>query len=395
MERQMTDLDKSSYLEKMRNKIIEPEVIELIESDLKSGLTDKEINDYATRGLNIKQMRAVSDMYHKNFPINVIAKIGALNVDAEKMRVAMELYENNVAIKDIETAISGSRTAHDMRAVFSNVLKKVQNVLAVTAEDVNENRTDFNGEYPEYINELIEQMKDIVQKINYQDERYDVLNEKLKEFEIEKKNDEVEKNLILLNEKLERENKELSDLLLGKQSEIAKGLQTLSTLRSKAENDKEEMKKLQELIDGLRKENAELKEKINNKMQLQDVVENKPPIVQGSSIPVYYAVPHEKDNKILKSPDIEYMGRKKSLFGYFIGRLALKKKYQKNLMELVINNELSPEQINEISAGLKEGLYEEQLQLIINKALSPERIKSIVRFAVLQNNLKAGKDGYK
>ena len=43
-------------------------------------------------------------------------------------------------------------------------------------------------------------------------------------------------------------------------------------------------------------------------------------------------------------------------------------------MELVINKDLTPEQVNEIKVGLEKGLNEEQLELIINKNLSAERI---------------------
>ena len=60
-------------------------------------------------------------------------------------------------------------------------------------------------------------------------------------------------------------------------------------------------------------------------------------------------------------------------------------------MELVINKDLTPEQVNEIKVGLEKGLNEEQLELIINKNLSAERIRSIVGFAALQNSLEAGR----
>ena len=61
--------------------------------------------------------------------------------------------------------------------------------------------------------------------------------------------------------------------------------------------------------------------------------------------------------------------------------------------QLVINKELSPEQVNAIRGGLESGLDEEQLELIINKNLTPEKMQSIIRFAALQNSLKAERGG--
>ena len=399
MERQMTEIDKASYLEKMRNKIMDPKVMELIEADLKSGLTDKEIDDYATRGLNLKQMQAVSEMYHKKFPITVIATIGALNVDAGKMRVAMELYENKVAIEEIETVLSGTKTAHDMRIAFANVLGRVQTALAVTAEETAESGKDSDeGNHPAYVDELVEQLKNVVQKINYQDERYDALNQKLMEFEVVKKDEAVEKNLTSLNERLEKENKELSEQLAGKQDEIAKGLQTVSKLRSEVENNKGEMKKMRELIDELKEEKSRLEDAVKEQEQVPGsgaVSGHKKEGVKKedrdneAAIPVCYTMTLAQDNQVLQKSDIEYMHRKPSVFGSIMSRFALKKKSHKDLVQLVINKELSPEQVSEIKGGLEHGLDEEQLELIINKNLSPERIKSIVGFAALQNSLKA------
>jgi myosin heavy subunit len=391
MERQMSELDRMTYLENMRKKIIDPGVMELIEADLKSGLTDKEINDYATRGLSLEQMRVVSEMYHKKFPINVIAKIGALEVDAEKMKVAVELHENKVELKEIEAFLGGAKTAHDMRAAFSNVLGRVQAALAVTEEEVEESRKDDpeSGSRPAYVDELVEQLKSVVQKINYQDERYDVLNQKLMEFETVRKEEAVEKNLVALNEQLEKENRELSEQLESKQDEIAQGLQTVSKLRNEVENGKEEMKKMQKVIDGLKEEKSSLKETAGEPGLAED--KSEPESTPAQKIPIYYTMTLVKDGKVLQNTDVEYTHRKPSVFAGIMSRFALKKKSHRDLVQLVINNELSPEQVNEITGGLEHGLDEEQLELIINKNLSPERIRSIVGFAALQNKLKTGR----
>ena len=113
------------------------------------------------------------------------------------------------------------------------------------------------------------------------------------------------------------------------------------------------------------------------------------PVTEG--IPVYYTMTIMQDSKLIHRDDIEYMHRKPSVFNSIMSRFASKKKSHRTLMELVINKDLTPEQVNEIKVGLEKGLNEEQLELIINKNLSAERIRSIVGFAALQNSLEAGR----
>ena len=100
-----------------------------------------------------------------------------------------------------------------------------------------------------------------------------------------------------------------------------------------------------------------------------------------------------QDKQVLQRTDIDYMHRKPSVFEGIMSKFAFKKKSHKDLVQLVINKELSPEQVNAIRGGLESGLDEEQLELIINKNLTPEKMQSIIRFAALQNSLKAERGG--
>lgn len=68
----------------------------------------------------------------------------------------------------------------------------------------------------------------------------------------------VAKNLTTLNEKLEKENRELSEQLDGKQNEVNKGHQTIAQLRDDIDNLKKEMKIMQD-------RNAELEQQVSQK----------------------------------------------------------------------------------------------------------------------------------
>ena len=139
MERQrMSDADRERYLSMVKMKITDPKVIALIEEDIEHGLSAKEIDDYTDRHLKYEQQKAISEMYRKDFPRAVIGAIGRSDMDAEKMRVAMELYENNVSINEIKKVMAESRTALDMRRAFSSALTHAQKQIANTPEKVEE-----------------------------------------------------------------------------------------------------------------------------------------------------------------------------------------------------------------------------------------------------------------
>ncbi len=118
-----------------------------------------------------------------------------------------------------------------------------------------------------------------------------------------------------------------------------------------------------------------------------------PVYANAGGIPVYYTMTLVQDKQVLQRTDIDYMRRKPSVFEGIMSKFAFKKKSHKDLVQLVINKELSPEQVNAIRGGLESGLDEEQLELIINKNLTPEKMQSIIRFAALQNSLKAERGG--
>ena len=118
MDRQMTAVDKQAYLKDVKDKIVDAKVIALVEEDLEHGLMPGEINDYTDRGLSFEQMKAVSNMYRNKIPMSVVASIGARKIDAEKMKVATELYLQQIPVEDIEKALADTNTARDISCRF-------------------------------------------------------------------------------------------------------------------------------------------------------------------------------------------------------------------------------------------------------------------------------------
>ena len=462
MERQrMSDADRERYLSMVKMKITDPKVIALIEEDIEHGLSAKEIDDYTDRHLKYEQQKAISEMYRKDFPRAVIGAIGRSDMDAEKMRVAMELYENNVSINEIKKVMAESRTALDMRRAFSSALTHAQKQIANTPEKVEEEPITKEQE-----SELLIAVKALTDSIQSNTGNYEAIQKMLKQMETIRLDEAVAKNLTSLNEKLEKENREFTEQLEGKQNEVNKGLQTIAQLRTELENLKKEMKIMQDRNTDLEQQISQRDETIREQGQAiiaknstiekyksaeekaadeqhhertvlqEETVEKKseneikpnydsqavgqtqgaipkqaatipagaipagaipasaiPVYANAGGIPVYYTMTLVQDKQVLQRTDIDYMHRKPSVFEGIMSKFAFKKKSHKDLVQLVINKELSPEQVNAIRGGLESGLDEEQLELIINKNLTPEKMQSIIRFAALQNSLKAERGG--
>lgn len=450
MERQMTAVDVQAYLRDVKDRIMDGRVITLVEEDLEHGLMPGEINDYTDRGLTFEQMKAVSDMYRNKIPMAVVATIGARKYDAEKMRVATELYLKQIPVEDIEKALADTNTALDMRKAFGLALGKVQTAIAVSEDTI---AKEPLGQ--EQAKEITEMIRSLTEAIHSHTGNYEAIEKMLKQMETIRLDEAVAKNLTSLNEKLERENREFSEQLEGKQNEVNKGLKTIAQLRTELENLKKEMKIMQDRNTDLeqqisqrdetireqgqaiiaknsiiekyksaeekaadeQRESAVLQEETVKKLsenekkqkfdsqaadQMQGAIPKQtepipagaiPVYANAGGIPIYYTMTLVQDRQVLQKTDIDYMHRKPSVLEGIMSKFAFRKKSHKNLVQLVINKELSPEQVNAIRGGLESGLDEEQLELIINKNLTPEKMESIIRFAALQNSLKAERGG--
>lgn len=443
MERQMTAVDVQAYLRDVKDRIVDAKVIALVEEDLEYGLMPGEINDYTDRGLSFEQMKAVSNMYRNKIPMSVVASIGARKIDAEKMKVATELYLKQIPVEDIEKALADTNTARDMRKAFELALGKVQTAIALSEEAIVKEPLE-----KEQAKELTEMIRSLAETVQSHTGNYETIEKMLKQMETIRLDEAVAKNLTSLNEKLEKENRELTEQLESKQNEVNKGLQAIAQLRTETENLKKEMKIMQDKNTDLEQQifqkdetiheqeqaiiaknstiekyksaeekeagehyheknvseeslekqpENENKQKYNSQTVAQQTVSIPPgeiPIyANANGIPVYYTMTLVQDKQMLQRADIDYMYRKTSVFEGIMSKFAFKKKPHKDLVQLVINKELSSEQVNAIRGGLESGLDEEQLELIINKKLTPEKIQSIIRFAALQNSLKVERGG--
>lgn len=377
----VSSIDIKAHLNNLRkNPKFTEEMLKLVESDLQYGLTIAETETYTSKRLDYAQMKVHSTCLRNGYPENVRECITKEGLTGEQMAVALEFYEKDVPIETVaEITENSSQTAFVMKKLFRNVMEKLQEAGKAAKEQ---------GGYAE---ELLEQIKAVVEKIEFQEKRYDALNEKIQELKTAGQDTKIQNNLLAqLSEK--------DGLLEKQQNELNDARATIARLRNEMDSMKKEREALEKRTEELEKEAAgrssmteaepeKAVEPAKDMAQQAAVMQEAPlyPQIPGTGYNV--AVVNEK-GQIVSVVPVERMERKKdnrtvtSLFS----RLAFKKKI--DIVKLVAEHDLEPKQLVQIRSGIEKGLSEEQLLVLINNQIPAEQMEEIINIAVYENRQK-------
>lgn len=377
----VSSIDIKAHLNNLRkNPKFTEEMLKLVESDLQYGLTIAETETYTSKRLDYAQMKVHSACLRNGYPENVRECITKEGLTGEQMAVALEFYEKGVPIEMVaEITENSSQTAFVMKKLFRNVMEKLQEVGKAAKE---------HGGYAE---ELLEQIKAAVEKIEFQEKRYDALNEKIQELKTAGQDTKIQNNLLAqLSEK--------DGLLEKQQNELNDARATIARLRNEMDSMKKEREALEKRTEELEKEAAgrssmteaepeKAVEPAKDMAQQAAGMQEAPlyPQILGAGYNV--AVVNEK-GQIVSVVPVERMERKKdnrtvtSLFS----RLAFKKKI--DIVKLVAEHDLEPKQLVQIRSGIEKGLSEEQLLVLINNQIPAEQMEEIINIAVYENRQK-------
>ena len=216
----------------LRNKNVDNEVIALVKSDYEDGLTDDEVNLYLDKNYNLNQMKVLSNCLHKGVSEEMMTLLRESKMAGGQMQTALNYYEKGVPVAAIKEVVEKDDTAINMRRMLDVVLENLSKAKEQKPED------------SEYVKALVAQMEEVVEKINHQNERYDVLNKKLSEIETSKDDEEVRERLV-------KDNQEKDELINDQQNELNKANGTIARLRDDIEKKDKEMKRMSERIESL------------------------------------------------------------------------------------------------------------------------------------------------
>lgn len=380
----VSSMDLKAHMNNLRkNPKFTEEILKLVESDLQYGLTIEETEMYTSKRFDYAQMKVYSACLRNGYPEDVRECITRDGLTGEQMAVALEFYEKGVPIKNIaEITENSSHTAFMMKKLFQSIVSKVQAAgEAVQAQD-------------DYAKELLEQIKSVVEKIEFQEKRYDALNEKLKELQTAGQDAKIQNNL--LNQLAEKDS-----MLEKQQDELNEARGTIARLRNEMDAIRKERDRLEKRTEEMEKEAATkgsntvtepevavADKKEEAKSMVQAEVKQEVPVIPSFPGVGYNVAVLDGNGKVVSFMPVERMERKRerSTMSAIFSRLAFKKKI--DIVKLVAEKDLEPKQLVQIRSAIEKGLSEDQLLVLINNQIPAEQMEEIINIAVYENKQK-------
>jgi len=389
MERRVLSVsERNGYIKKLTDMGHSKEVLDLVKDDLEFGLVNDEINLYLDKKWDLRQKKVYSMCLRDELSREVIAVIMREGLDGSQMQVALEFYQKGVPIETVASVIDKGENAKHMQKAFEAVMSNLESVKTGSAESSVVDR--------EYVQGLVKQIEEAVAKIQFQEQRYDELNKKLKIFENAKQDEAVHNGLV---KKLGETEAELS----GQQDQLNRANATIARLREQIEEKKKEMEKMQNRIDTLEDKLLErasvaTSEKVSVKAEeekkepasTQTFFDEKPIAEKPYQIPVYYQLPVvDASGRVIQRVQVEKTIRKgnQGAFTGLLGKLGIMKKSRQDIVKLLASGDLVPAQLVQIRCAIEKGLTESQLVELINNNVSAEKMKEIIDIAVLENSM--------
>lgn len=392
----MDNIRRGNILKEIKNaNRFEDDVYLLVEEDLTFGLEKDQIDLYLKKNFKLSQMKVLSSYLRKGIDVEFVELVANHpELTGYQVQVALDFFQKGVPIATIESSVGNKSNVAEMKELFQSVLEKAK-AARVGAEDA-----------PAYVKEMMEQMAASIEKIQYQEQRYDELNKKLTIFESTKRDEEVRDNLL-------QKYNDAELLLNSQQNKLNQADSTIARLREQITDKEKEMKRMQTRIDTLedkllaRADKPEKDTPVVAKKAIADsepedttVKEEKqaasnitapiPEMFTGSNaIPVYYQMPVvDAQGRMVQRVPVEKIIRKSETgVAALIGRLGFKKKSRQDIVKLVASGDLVPAQLIQIKTGMERGLTEGQLVELINNNVSAEKMKEIIEIAVLENSM--------
>lgn len=384
MEQTLSKGEINKHIEVLRAaKRYSEEIIALVKEDLEYGLSQEQTELYLKTSYNIGQMRVLSECLRNGIAGEFVSLLEHNELTGNQMQVALEFYQKGVPIGSIEEVVARKEIPIAMRYAFNKVLEQVQAV-----------KQETNSE-PEYVQELVTKMEEIVSRICFQEKRYDALNEKLTLFESTKEDEQIRDNLV-------KENEDKEQLLNDQQDKLNQANSAISRLRNQLEFKDKEIKRMSNRIENLEEkmihsssvaETNQVKKEdekyvTNETKKADNNVTQQPIIAEQIDIPIFYQVQVvDMQGKVIQRVQVDRTNHKTNGVIGLLSKLCFKKKSRSDIVKLVASGDLVPAQLIQIKSGIEKGLTEGQLVELINNNVAAEKMKEIIEIAVLENSM--------
>ncbi len=304
------------------------EAAQLIREDWEYGLTSDQTKVYLKPGMKYWQMKYISECLRKEHEEGLIDIIGKYSGSKDAIRTAITLYEDGMPIAEVEKTLSKTRNAAQMKQIYIKYKEKVG--MEEKKEDVKETTDQTMQLTKEKVLAIGLEISGIRQEMATLKEKFESRDEEIRQ-------------LCEESERIGEKLREVNDKLIAIKKE-----------REKKRAIKPEMVKTQEADES--------------------------DIGQNVSV-MYNATISDNDGKSLGSLPIERTVRKTSGLAAIAAALGFKKKSRREIVRLVSEGKLSPDQLMQIKLGIDKGLSEYQLTQLICCGGTAEQMKEIVEIA--------------
>ena len=378
----MTNMDLKVYMESLKNNPrFTDAMLRLVEEDLKFGLTPEETEEYTAQKLDYTQMKVYSQCLRNGYSRDIRDIITKDGLAGEQMAVALEFYEKGVPAETVkEITQNTGQTAFVMKKLFQDVMEKLGDAQKNASAD------------EAYAGELLDRIRETVEKIDFQERRYDALNEKLKELQAAKQDAAGQ-------EYLQSQLADRDRLLESQQDQINATRAEIARLKNEIEVSEKErrvMERNKNMGGSNEDENSSRHENPVAEKQTAGGTVNKEAAPVADVAPLgmdktmarnmeYHAALVDENGRIIQMVPIERMEKKKEggILGALFSRLFLKRKM--DVVKLVAESGLEAEQMVQVRSALENGLTEKQLMVLINCRLPAEQMEEIIGIAVYEN----------
>ena len=324
-----------------RSGIADSQLLDMVKADYQYGLSAEEINIYLYAKVDFSKKQLISQAI-KECGIDLAKVIANEQLDENRMQVAMLHYGKQVPISAIEKAVGEARNAHEMNKMLERAMAEVKQQEQEADAMADEEKDNFYKQLEEK-DVLLSNQQDNIQQLNAA-----LLKTKEK---VEAKQKEVEK--------LQNKVQELKDEVALKQTEY----EQLKATGNMSEFQKEMDEKWNALGE-----------------QLKDLEK------QGNYILEEFKDAEERVTKLIAhcwDSVSEKRGRGKRTQWF---STLFKRQPKQDIFRLVASENLSTGQMGQIKEAMKKGLDEKQLELLINANLSVEQMAEVIEIAELENN---------
>ena len=448
----MSKEDIEGYLTKLQSfKNYDPELIELVRSDLAFGITKEEIEEYTAykKKYKINQQKIYSKCLRSDMAPEIKVLICGKGRTEAQMEELFKLYEEGFSYEDMKKIFEQSegmtnrmeKVAKEYRKRIQDVTKQLESAIAedepLKESDVTYAK-DIINLITEAANQIAEQDKHFegivktivkIQQTKEQEEKNtgNVPENKEDEGSSEQSNSALNAEIDKLNEAHAEQIKIINDQQnlideanaavirlrnekdrLVKENEKLKGLKTehldtIDDLQRKVKNLENDLEDANDRIRRLKEEKNDMRDSNNesgNTIEKPDVQmetkESTPSVsgilpqeaqTVGYGIPVYYPVNIVNQGQVVEQTMMEVSRRKSNGVAGFLSRLGFKQRSRADIVKMVAAGRLVPAQLVQIKVAIEKGLTEGQLVELINNDLDPEKMKEIIEIAVLENQL--------